>query len=228
MKNQFLLSTCFVLFTTSLSAQERVSTKVAAGDDLNEALATSRYLFADFQDARVIVSNGTYQVKMNYNALTDEMDFFDDSGTLVTLPKNNVRAIYFGERLFRYSPNGYVELLSGRNLDFDLLIHRKFNMVSSKKQGAYGTTSETTSISSFSQISTESGIKQLSVVEDVTYQKTNIYYLYDGSRYYVANKSGFKKVFGKQKPDLDNWLKNNPVNYTKEKDIIRLFTYCIE
>jgi len=228
MKKFFALLTCFAFYCATVTGQERVSATVASGENLNDVLSSSRYLFPEFQDARAIVNSGTFQVKMNYNALTDEMNFINDQGELLSLDKNEVRAVFFGDRMFRYTPHGYVEVLSNRSLDSDLLVQRKFRQVSSKKQGAYGTYSETTSISSYSSISTDAGQKSLTVLEDVTYRRDNLFFIFDLGKYYVANKSGFKKVFGKQRPDMENYIKNNPVNFTKEQDVIRLFKYCTE
>ncbi|MDR2586603.1 MAG: hypothetical protein LBC84_10385 [Prevotellaceae bacterium] len=227
MKRLLTLFTSLILFFYA-NGQDRIVSAISSGDDLNEVFASSRYLFPEFQDARIIMTTGSYLAKMNYNALSGEMEFIkEDSGELMMLGnKSDVRAIIIGNRHFKYAPRGYVEVLANGSGDVELVVNRIFVQGDRKKYGAFGTTSSTTSISSFSQISTDNGVQSLSVKEEVTYVKKNFFYLFTSGKYILASKSTFKKVFGKQKPDIDVYLKNNPVNFSKELDVVRLFTYC--
>ena len=229
MKRVSTLLSIMILFVAVATGQEQVSAKVTTGEDLNAVFAQSRYLFQEFQDARVILSNGAYQAKMNYNALSGEMEFISDNGETLTLGNiRDVRAIIFGNRTFVYAPKGYMEVLSGGLSNCELLAQRRFQIIDRKKEGAYGTYSGTTSIDSYSSVGTDSGYMNLASTQEVTYKRTNDFYLEYSGKYLIANKSGFKKVFRKYKPDLENYLTNHPVNFSKEEDVIRFFAYCIE
>ena len=229
MKRISTLLSFMVLFVVFAAGQEHISAKVTTGEDLNEVFAQSRYLFQEFQDARVILSNGAYQAKMNYNALSGEMEFINENGEILSLGNNrDVRAIIFGNRTFVYASKEYMEVLSGGLSDCELLVHRRLQLSDRKKEGAYGTYSGTTSIDSYTSIHSETGYVKVSGKEEVTYKRINYYYLSTSGKYQTANKSGFKKVFGKYKPDFENYLTNHPVNFSKEEDVIRFFAYCIE
>ena len=95
-----------------------------------------------------------------------------------------------------------------------------------KKVGAYGTVSSTTAIDTQSYVATDQGITNLTLANEVTYLKTHTYFIYAGGKYRVANKPAFTKVFGKQRPRLEEYLKTSPVNFSNEDDILRLFRYC--
>ena len=225
--------TLFITFVTMAgifaAAQEIVSARVTNTDNLNEVFASSRYLFPEFQDARVLLKSGSYFVKMNYNALTDEMEYVDENGTLLSLEnKKDIQIIILGDRIFKYASKGYLELLSRTHDDVELLVHRTFKGVDRKKIGAFGIASNTVDIASIQLISTDAGLQNLSISEEVTYLKKYYYYLYASGKYLLANKSSFKKVFGKQKPNIDGYLNNNPVDFSKGSDIVRLYIYCTE
>jgi hypothetical protein len=229
MKKQFIILLGIVLLGVAATGQERITTKISSGDDLNEVFASSRYLFHEFQEARIILKSGSHFAKMNYNALSGEMEFINDKGEPFLLTnRNDVKAIIIDQRYFTYTPKGYVESLTDRNLDVELVVQRIYQEGERKKIGAFGAASSTTAIGSYSAIETDGGNQLISVTEEVTYKRKSTHYLHFSGKYLIANKSGFKKVFGKQKPNMDNWLKNNPVNFSKEEDLMRLFTYCTE
>jgi len=229
MKKRSILIAFMTIAGIFAAGQERITTRATSVDDLNEVLASSRYLFPEFQDARVILRNESLSVKMNYNALSGEMEYLDETGTPLSLwNKNDVRAIVFSNRIFKYIPKGYVEILSEMSSDVELLVHRMFKEGDRKKIGAFGIATNTSPIASISQVTSDAGVHNLSIAEEVSYYKTHTYYLYASGTYRLANKSGFKKVFGKQRPDMEEYLKSHPVNFTKAEDIIRLFTYCTE
>ena len=203
--------------------QESVTIKM--GEDLNETLLTRRYLFPKFQDARIYLKNESTTALMNYNALTDQMEFINDNGMAVAL-RTRPQMIMFGSRVFKPSPKGYVEVMVD-DPNGEFLVRRKFKATSSTKTSIYGMSGETSALSGFSSPSLNNGIA-FSLNEEVTYSNTNTYYIFTSGKYFLANKAGFIKAFGKQRPDLENYLKENPVNYNVEEDLFHLFSYCIK
>jgi len=222
-KGLFLLTLFFLIWIQG-SGQERVT--VRAGDNLTEALSTSRYLFPQFQDARVVLKDRTLMAKMNYNALSGQMEFMDANGQILELSEN-VLAIVFGERMFQYTSKGYMEVLADDPIH-KLLVHTRYSEGDRKKQGAFGTYSSTTAISSYSTIDTDTGVKALTPNEEVTYTKKHNYYLFFSGKYTLANKASFTKNFGKQRPQMEQYLKEFPVNFTNHEDLKRLFLYCTQ
>ncbi len=240
MKKIFFLLVFVSMFKIFGHGQETVRMEVTGGDELNELLEGGHFLFSEFQDARVFLIGRDAQIKMNYNLLIDEMQFVDEKGDVLALrDKRDVVAIYFGKRVFKYSSVGYTEVIAmGPSGNPELAIKRTIKEVGRKNYGAYGTTSDVsnpTNITSselntknitLSDFNTHSS--QKSVSPKVTYQKENFYYLNSSGKYRIANRSVFSKVFSDKKKEIENYLKQNPVDYNNEEDVIRLFNFCTE
>jgi len=223
MKKIVILSSLFFLIGIEAFGQDQVTVK--AGEDIN-TLLISNYLFPEFMNARVLLKNETVVAKMNYNALSGQMEYIDPSGEVLVL-KNNAQAIVFPGRFFKQTSKGYLEIIAD-GIGFELLIHRKYRQGDIKKMGAYGTVSSTTAIDTQSFISTDLGVTSLTLAQEVTYIKTSTYFIYASGKYLLASKATFSKVFGKQKPGLEEYLKKSPVDFSSEDDLLRLFRYCTE
>ncbi|MCL2727313.1 MAG: hypothetical protein FWD56_02915 [Bacteroidales bacterium] len=176
--------------------------------------------------ARVLLKNETIVAKMNYNALSGQMEFIDPAGEILVL-KSNAHAVVFPGHFFKQTSKGYLEVLAD-DLGIELLIHRRYRLGDVKKVGAYGTVSSTTSIDTYSSITTDQGLTSLTLADEKTYTKIHTYFIYAGGKYRVANKQAFNKVFGKQRQGLEEYLKKLPVNFSSEDDLLRLFRFCTE
>jgi len=225
MNKSFVPLLLSLLIGVQVSGQERVTIK--AGGNIEQAITTGRYLFPEFQNARVFKQNQSVDAKMNYNALSGEMEFIAPTGEILAL-KDNVQTIVIGNRFFRQTTRGYLELIAGDAPNPELLVHLKYRAGDVQKHGAYGTTSSTTAIDTYSSISTDMGITSLTLGQDITYTKTYTYYLYANGKYVLANKAGFTKVFGKKRPGLQDYIKSSSVDFSKEEELIRLLSYCTE
>ncbi len=228
MKKIILLLTGLLLCASWSYAQERMTMKVTSGEDINQLLATSRFLFPEFQDANVYFKKSTSRAKMNYNMLSGEMLFIDPNGDTLALKNvSEVLAIAFGKRLFKNSPKDFVEVLATNSTDdSELVIRRRIRKGDERKEGAYGITSSVASISSVSNVYTESGSQALSISSEVSFKKEITYYLVQKNKYRTADCSGFLKAYPKKKADIENYLKQTPVDFDNEADVLRLFRYC--
>lgn len=213
----------FFIFV-QLFGQEQITIKT--GDNLYNVVSSSRYLFPQFEDARVILRNETTEAKMNYNALTGQMEFINPNGEVASL-LSNVQAVIIGNRFFKSTPKGYAEVMVSSADGTELLVHRKYKATSTKRTSAYGMPDETSALGSFYSLHVNQGIAY-SLNEEVTYAIANSFYIYVAGKYLSANKSGFTKAFGKQRPALDAYLREQPVDFTNPEDVSRLFVYCTE
>jgi hypothetical protein len=128
--------------------------------------------------------------------------------------------------MFKQTPKGYAELIAG-DPNTELLVQRKFKATDRKRTSAYGMPDETSALGSFFSPQVHSG-SAISLNEEVTYTKTETYYICAAGKYVLANKSGFSKVFGKGQPYLEKYLKESPVDFQKQADVMRLFKYCTQ
>jgi hypothetical protein len=200
MKN-ILLLTAGICLTYTVCSQERVTTNVRHGEDVNVLLSNTKFLFPAFQSLTLVTQQGVGQVYMNYNMLTDEMVFISPQGDTLALgnPKD-INSINFGKRSFIYTAKGYLEILAEHG-DKLLLISRRIKPATVKQYGAYGTTTNTASIRNVSGLHDHAaaGPDRLSIHHEVSYAVTLNYYLQAGKSLRPATEKNFRKLFDKNK-----------------------------
>ncbi|MCL2728288.1 MAG: hypothetical protein FWD56_07900, partial [Bacteroidales bacterium] len=108
MKKALTLLALFLIIGIKMFGQDRIT--VSSKEDINELL-TSKYLFPEFETSRVLLKNETIEAKMNYNALTGQMEYIDQSGKILVL-KNKVQAIVLQGLFFKQSTKGYLEVIA--------------------------------------------------------------------------------------------------------------------
>jgi hypothetical protein len=213
----------------ALFAQEKKTTtvRVFVGDDVNELLSTSRFLFTDFQNATFSSTEGVGQAMMNYNMLADEMMFIDDKGDTLALnnPKE-INMISFGKRKFLHTQKGYVEMIAYTG-DKALLKGARIKPAAIKHYGAYGMSNDIASIEEVSAIPDRS--EKIGVAKQVTYKVTTSYYIQLNNSLRMVNRKNFEKSFkNKPKGAIAAFIKDNDLDLDKESDIIKLFVWCSE
>jgi hypothetical protein len=116
------------------------------------------------------------------------------------------------------------QLAGGRNLM--MAEHRFIKVIDNQKQGAYGTTSSTSAVSSYNSLPSSSGYYNLVVNEDLLLKKVTDYYLYTPeSGFQLFRRKSFLDANPGREEELKRYLKTNPVDYTKRDDLIRLTRY---
>jgi len=224
-----------ILLMLSLSglmfAQGRQIVEATSGEDLGSKVSTNmQYLFPEFTDGQVFFlksaqSNG----KLNYNMLVGEMQFLNNEEVLA-LETKNVAVVSINNRIFYPYKGGEFseELLSTEK--HKLRVIRKGSVVSHAKKGAYGTSSSTSSITSFSSVGGSGHIYNLSVSEDVLISVKNLYYLVgeNGKYTQITNAKTFTKQFPALRTQIEAYVKEQRIRFDSEDDLKRLFAYCSE
>lgn len=226
-----LLVAAGIFLTHTVSSQERVTANVRHGENVNELLSNTKFLFPEFQSLTLVTQKGAGQVKMNYNMLTDEMVFINPQGDTLALgnPKD-INAINFGKRGFIYTSKGYLEILAD-NGDKLLLISRRIKPATVKRYGAYGQAINTAFVKNISGLldDASAGSDRLAINHEITYTITLNYYLQAGKSLKPATEKNFEKTFGKHKKELISaYIKEHSLDLKKEEDIIKLFHFCAQ
>ena len=229
---QIFFTIILAAITISATAQtQRITKTVAGGSDLNTVLADERFLFDGFKESLVFFENSSItKAMMNYNLLSGEMMFINKEGDTLTLKKtSDITAIAIGEHFFRYISKHYYEVLvADTDSETALLIRRYIDRGTPAKYGAYGTTSPTSSIGVVSDMSTGAGTQKLSTSAEFRFQRIEVFSLSRGNKISTADKKNFLKIFSKNKVAIESYLKESPVDFKNEQDILRLYNYCIE
>ena len=230
MKTYFVLLMLF--FSGWVFAQERQLIEASSGEDLSSKVSTNmRYLLPDFTDGQVFFKNSFLSTgKLNYNVLVGEMQFLEND-EVRALETKDISVVKIDDRLFfPYRGNEFSEeLLSA--YPYKLRVRSKGNISPFAKKGAYGTTSSTSSITSYSSISSQDGqMYNLSVEEDVLVSVRYFYYLVgeNGKYLQIANTKTFTKQFPAFSKQIEAFVKENKIRFDNVDDLKKLLVYCSE
>jgi hypothetical protein len=220
-----LLFGVFVLTGACAHAQTYTRTIVHAGDSLSTYYT---YQFPTFADANMLLKDGRrLKYKMNFNLLLCEMQFIDPKGdTLVIAKPEEIDFILLNNSSFFFD-RGYNEVLvSSEALKLVVLRQVSFEPV---KIGAMEAPARSSSAEAFNSTFTQRGMMPLVMSEDIYVSKKTTYLLIgkDGERT-IATKSNFLKVFASDKKNIENFLKSNEIDFSKQGDLEKLFHFCTE
>ncbi|WPP49944.1 hypothetical protein [Catalinimonas niigatensis] len=207
--------------------------RIGSDEEIEKAIpANERYRFENFRQGEVLFQNGTQaNARLNYNLLIEEMQFVDITGDTMSLADEHlIKRIKLGENIFYYDEkSGFVEVI-GDYTPVKLSIHQKFTTVNAEKMGAYGQSSAVSSIKTYSSYSTSNGQRQnLKLKGDVVLAIESIFYLVDqNNRIYKANKSAIRKIFPEQKQAIQEYVKQEAIDFNDEEDLKKLLQYSSE
>lgn len=210
MKNSLFLFCC-VWFTCMVNAQ-------SPGD--------SPYLFEDFQHAAVYFKDGSqYHEKMNYNLLMNKFYFIDRADNKVKTLSNpqDILLIKFGNRVFYLEGSDGIEVLPTNPV---LYVQYKGNMRKEASKGAYGQPSETSSVRTYGGTYAGGGERHdFNPEKLILGSRYNIYWIErKGKRKSFKNFKQFLKLYPKHKEELQQFIKENNVDFN---DVQQISGLCI-
>ncbi|MES1219730.1 MAG: hypothetical protein ABUT20_29790 [Bacteroidota bacterium] len=224
-KQFILLLTCAAIFCRGqLSAQTLTTITVKAGEDLT-GVYKQMYRFPQFTSGKVyFMNNDSAKGKLNYNMLMKKMQFIDKKGDTLFLSDNNpIRLVAIDTNIFYCNNGECVELLAGF-APAELAVSYRLKFADEQKIGAYGLPTSTQTIDNTKALTDNN--YQLLLNKDLVFTKETQYYFIDaGKNFIAANKKNLPKLFPKQKDIIENYLKQNQVDFKNEKDLKNLFIF---
>ena len=210
-------------------AQERQIVEANSNTDLSDKLSTQmQYIFPEFTDGQVFFLKSTAGTgKLNYNMLIGEMQFLDNGGVMALVPKD-ISVVNINNRIFHpYKGNEFAEELLSTD-KYKLLVRRKGNVAPFAKKGAYGTSTSTSSITSYSSVNTDGQNYNLSVANDVLITVRYYYYLMgeNGKYTQITNSKTFTKLFPALSTQIEAYVKEQKIRFDKEDDLKKLLVFC--
>ena len=176
MKKYILL--LWLSFPVWVSAQNRQIVEAASGEDLSTKVSTQiQYVFPEFTAGDVFYAGYKGSGKLNYNMLLGEMQFEEKNQVLSLANVKDVIMVNIGNRKFYpFNDKEFAEeiLTTGK---LNLRVRYRGNAAQHSKKGAYGTSSSTSSITSYSSISSDNRQYSLTVSENVLVTVNYFYYL---------------------------------------------------
>ena len=209
------LSLFFLLtISISLKAQETVN--------------LSHYLFPDFQPGIVLMKNGVRNnVKLNYNAASEEM-VFDENGKILAIDEAvlpQVDTVFIADEKFIRMNNKFVKIIINEP-EIDLFVEHKCRLIPPGKPAAYGGTSQTSSITSYSSIMSDGRVYNLKLPDDYKIIPYNVFWLNrNGKLQSFSNLGQLKKIYRDKKKLIGDYLKENEVKLSNEKSVSDAINY---
>lgn len=187
----------------------------------------SHYLLPEFRDGVVLMRDGRRNpAKLNYNAASEEMVFLQNEQKLAIAEPSlsQVDTVFLHDRKFVVHNRKFMELL--HQDDFTLLAYYKCKVIPPGKPSAYGGTSQTSSVDSYSSWAAGGRVYDLKLPDDFEVKPFNIYYLRDGDEWKEwRTMRQLKNHFKKDKEQLDQYLKEPKVDFNDAAAVTRLIYF---
>ena len=228
MKTLLLL---FILFSYShLSAQDSTLVTIKAGNRIKDVLApTDVFYYPQFTSGKVYLRDGRKAAtKMNYSRLVDQMLFINPKGdTLALADEKNIKFIIVDQDTFYYD-EGYIRIIADYD-DVKLAEKQIWVVADTRKIGSHDRPTSTvaiTSLSSYADGTARAKSYDFLINEDIVIRKETQYYFGDKHNHFVrAGKKKLLLLFPKEELSIENYLKENKVNFDKKDDLEKLVQF---
>jgi len=150
------------------------------------------------------------------------MHFISPKGdTLALANEKNIRYVAIANDTFYYD-QGYVRLLSAD--DGVKLVKKQVWIISDTRQvGAYNSTSNSASISSYTSYNEGGRLYDLVVNEDIILKKVDQFYFGDVNNHFVlATKKNLLLLFPKEQQRIELFLKENKISFSNQDDLEKI------
>lgn len=184
------------------------------------------YIFPQFEQGIVTYDNGERSGgKINIYLIDQSVRVLGSDGEILLANNNDaISKVNVGNRFFYAGRDGLIEILAFSDEVFFGVI-RSTTVTDNAKKGAYGTVSTTTSIESYTYGENGPHGNLYHSIADLpqNYLYRQIPCLYKRGAQIAASKKAFIKCFPQNKAFIEEYLKENPVNFNKLDEVRAFF-----
>jgi hypothetical protein len=193
----------------------------------SKGIELSHYIFPEFTPGTVLMKSGQeHTALLNYNSFTEEM-VFDDKGKKLAIAKDEkgrVDTVYIMNRKFFTLDDRFVELIY--RSEFELYAGHMCNVKYPGKPAAFGGTSETTSVSTYSGIYSGGIMYELKLPDGYTIKPyTNYWLKRDGELQRFVSLKQLTKLFDDKKDMIKEYISTHRVDYDDQESLIQLIKH---
>ena len=216
-----------------LSAQDSTLVTVKAGERIEDVLKPSDiYFYLQFIYSKVLFKDGRVaDPYMNYNRLYDQMLFIGTKGDTLALDDEKTIDFIVNDWDIFYYDAGYLRLIADDSI-IKLAEKQVWVVADVRKIGTHNTPKNTvaiTSLSSFTNGQDAAKSKDLILNEDILLRKETQYYLGDKYNHFVrASKKKLMLLFPKDQLSIENYLKENKVDFDNKDDLEKLAQFLVK
>ena len=136
--------------------------------------------------------------------------------------EDQVVYVFMNGRSFLKSRYGYVEKLASID-DIALGAVRRVSFLETEKKGAYGSSAQTSSVTTVGAIQESGVMYTLNVDQTTPFLYKVIPYLCKEDKILLSNKKNLIKCFPDRKEAIENYLKEHSVDFESLEDMQQLF-----
>lgn len=225
--SKLLLAFITILVNIQTIAQPKKTFIVNAGQKVVEAIPVNEiYSHTEFTLGTVQLKDASEAVvKLNYNSVFGEIQYIDpeNGDTLSLAEEKNIKFVAIEKDTF-YFDEGWLQFVSG-NTVLKLAKKRLLEMTNKEKLGAMEVPGFA-AIETYTKFTGSQHMRDLVAKEKLIFSEHVTYYFGDRFNHFAkANKKGLLKMYSKNEKNLEKWLDENKIDFSKEEDLKKLFTY---
>ena len=177
--------------------------------------------------AEVFFKDGSrYKETMNYNLLTNKFCFLEKTTNKIQEVTNpeDILSVKIDGRVFFQENNYAIEVLPTNP---PLFVQYKAHIRKEADKGGYGSTSETTAVSTYAGVNANGMRYDFSMEALIVGKRYQHYWLEkNGKRKAFKNFKQFVKLYPKQKTVLEKFIKENQLDIDNVEDVKALFIHA--
>ena len=184
------------------------------------------YLMPSFADGYVYIRGQMpAQGKLNICALDHSLRFIGDDGNELEAsnPESIVKVMI--DTVFFLRSQDIFYRMYPVSADMGVAVERKVHIIRGAKEGAYGASTQTSSIREYSTYVSEGYSYDLKDGKDVPYEVNEVICIYKGDTALPFNKKNLRMLFPAKKAEIDAWFKAGHPLPRKVEDARQLLQY---
>ncbi len=229
MKAIFIL-VASIFMTVPLFSQRIREVSVGPLQDAQKVFKPNdRYRFQDFKEGYLITPAGkrSQSFKLNFNLFSGLPQFIDKKGDTLFLDDQIARYVHMKETTYLngFSKHYYEIILNA--MPVKLAIQREWRLarVETEFTDRSGEKAINISRDGKNQIYSPS-LGRMVRNENKVYQRDSTYFFVDkNERIYKANENNFTRLFTDHKKKIENYLKEESIDFKKEEDLTKIFGF---
>jgi len=184
------------------------------------------YLMPSFGEGMVYIRGQIpAQGQLNICAVDNTLRFKDKSGQeLVAKDVDNILKVTIDGVDFIRDNGAFLRLYPAAGA-VGLALKREVTFLRDVKAGAYGTTSQTTSVTEYSSVISDGLVYELNKSKEYPYRVYETVFLYQNGEVMPLNKRSLKKCFPEKKAFIDEYFKSHksaPDTLTEAQELLTL------
>jgi len=183
------------------------------------------YLMPSFSDGMIVFDGmGPARGQLNICAVDNTLRFLDKDGNeLSASDESRILRVRIDTVTFLRSQGVYFRLYPVTG-EIGAAIRRDVQIVKDLKQGAYGTSSQTSAIREYDMITADGVTYHLDRSKEYPFRVSESVCLYQGNRVLALSKKTLRKLFPEHKADIDAWFQEGhslPETLPEVLDLLR-------